>query len=146
MEKLIAAMKRALADTFAMSLKGAYYHWNVVGPDFFQYHGLFGELYAEIYGAVDPMAEHIRALGSYTPGSLGRFSELTTIEDENTIPPAIEMVTRYLNDNNKVIASLTEAQRLADSMGKVGVSNFLQDRIDIHEKHAWMLRATTTTQ
>lgn len=146
MDKLIEAMKRVLADTFAMYLKAQYYHWNVEGADFYQYHGLFGDLYSEVYGAVDPTAEHIRALNAYTPGSLGRFQELTTIEDENTVPIAIEMINRIATDNQKVISSLKTAQALAEAVGEVGVSNFLQDRIDIHQKHAWMLRATTARQ
>lgn len=142
MDKLIDAMKKALADTFALYLKAQYYHWNVEGADFYQYHNLFGDLYAEIYAAVDPMAEHIRALNAYAPGSLGRFQELTTIEDENAVPSALEMINRLGADNQKAIATLKAAQTLADTEGEVGVSNFLQDRIDIHQKHAWMLRAT----
>ena len=142
MEKLIDAMKRALADSFAMYLKAHYYHWNVEGSDFYQLHGLFDTIYSEVYGSIDSTAEHIRALGGYAPGSLGRFSELSQIEDENTVPAGLEMVNRLAADNTKVIASLTKAQQLAEDLGKVGVSNYLQDRIDQHEKHAWMLRAT----
>ena len=143
MDKLIEAMKRALADSFAMYLKAHYYHWNVEGPDFAQFHGFFGDIYEEVYGSVDSTAEHIRALGAYSPGSLGRFSSLTSIEDEETVPAAVEMASRLGNDNQKVIASLKAAQTLADTVGEVGVSNYLQDRIDIHQKHAWMLRAIT---
>ena len=146
MDKLIEAMKRVLADSFAMYLKAHYYHWNVEGPNFPQYHGLFDTIYGEVYGSIDSTAEHIRALGGYAPGSLGRFASLTTIEDENTVPIDLEMVTRIAADNQKVIATLKVAQQLAEDLREVGVSNYLQDRIDIHQKHAWMLRATTARQ
>lgn len=146
MDKLIEAMKKVLADSFAMYLKAHYYHWNVEGPDFFQLHGLFDAIYSEVYGSIDSTAEHIRALGSYAPGSLGRYAALTTIEDENTVPVGMEMVNRLAMDNVKVIATLKVAQQLAEDMNEVGVSNYLQDRIDIHQKHAWMLRATAARQ
>lgn len=142
MDKLIEAMKRVLADSFAMYIKAHYYHWNVEGPDFFQLHSLFEVIYGEVYGSVDSTAEHIRALGSYAPGSFGRYSELTTIDDENTVPMALEMVNRLAIDNQKVIATLKVAQKMAEDLSEVGVANYLQDRIDIHQKHAWMLRAT----
>lgn len=146
MDKLIEAMKKVLADSFAMYLKAHYYHWNVEGPEFPQYHGLFDTIYGEVYGSVDTTAEEIRALNAYAPGSFGRYSSLTSIEDENTVPKAIEMVSRLASDNQKVLTSLTNAQTLADSIGEVGVSNYLQDRIDSHKKHAWMLRATLVKQ
>ena len=142
MDKLIESMKNVLADTFAMYLKTHYYHWNVEGVDFYQLHLLFERIYLEVYEAVDSTAEHIRALGAYAPGSLGRYLALTSIEDDNAIPAANEMVSRLLADNLKVIATLKEAQQLAEDQGEVGVSNFLQDRIDNHQKHSWMLRAT----
>lgn len=146
MDKLIDAMKKVLADTFAMYLKTHYFHWNVEGPDFAQHHGFFGELYEELYGAVDPIAEHIRAINGYAPGSFGRFSELTSIEDENTVPVALEMYNRLKNDNQKVIASLKAAYTIANTVGEDGLANYLQDRLDIHAKHGWMLRATTARQ
>lgn len=141
MDKLINAMKRVLADSFAFYLKTANYHWNIEGPNFFQLHEYFGQLYAEVYGAIDPIAEHIRALGAYAPGSFSRFSELTTLSDETNIPADMEMVRRLLADNNKLLSTLSAAQQIADDVREVGVSNFLQDRIDIHKKHAWMLNA-----
>lgn len=146
MDKLIEAMKKVLADSFAMYLKAHYYHWNVEGPEFPQYHGLFDTIYSEVYGSIDTTSEEIRALNAYAPGSFSRFSSLTTIEDENTVPKAIEMVSRLAGDNQKVLTTLTTAQALAESIGEVGVSNYLQDRIDAHKKHAWMLRATLVKQ
>jgi len=135
--------KVALADTFAFYLKTHNFHWNIEGPNFAQYHDFLNELYNEVWQAVDAIAEHIRTLDAYAPGSFSRYKELATIEDELKIPTAINMLKKLETDNQKVIASLTEAYQDAEKEKKVGFSNFLQDRIDIHEKHGWMLRALT---
>jgi starvation-inducible DNA-binding protein len=142
MDKLIELMKKAMADTFAMYLKAHYFHWNVEGADFYQYHELFGDIYEEIYGAVDHMAEQIRALDAYAPGSFRRFAELTVIEDENTVPMALDMVAKLADDNQKVLMTLKLVRDTADDLGQNGLVNFLEDRLDQHKKHAWMLRAT----
>lgn len=142
MSALGDSMKRVLADTFALYLKAQNFHWNVEGPDFYQYHGLFGDLYEEVYGAVDSIAEHIRAINEYAPGSFTRFKELSTIDDELKIPNALEMIRRLLGDNQRVIDSLTSAYKEAETAQEIGLANYLQDRIDIHKKHGWMLRAT----
>lgn len=142
MEQLIEAMKKVLADSFAFRLKAQYYHWNVEGPDFHQYHGLFGDLYEEVDAAIDHVAEHIRALDAYAPGSFSRYLELTTIKDESTIPAALEMINRLAMDNQILLANLKVARDLADGLGENGIVNFLEDRLDTHQKHAWMLRAT----
>ena len=143
MSQLGDAVKVALADTFAMYLKTHNYHWNVEGEDFFEYHKLFNKLYDELFEAVDVLGEEIRGLNEYAPGSFSRFSELTSIEDATTVPDGVTMAANLLKDNDKVIASLTNAFKLAEAADKVGLSNKLQDRIDIHTKHGWMLRSTT---
>ena len=142
MEKLVELMKRLLADVFAYGLKAQYFHWNVEGPDFTQYHGLFGDVYGAANGDVDTVAEHIRALDAYAPGSLKRFMELTNIKDEDTIPAALEMINRLYQDNQKIIASAKAAHAAAEELGQYGVINFLEGLIDAYEKQAWMLRAT----
>jgi len=141
MKELVDALKVVLADTFALYLKAHYFHWNIEGSNFVQYHGFLDGLYNEVWGAVDAVAEHIRTLDAYAPGSFTRFKELTTITDELAIPSAIAMLTKLEADNQKVIDSLTKAYKLAESANKCGLSNFLQDRIDTHEKHSWMLRS-----
>lgn len=141
MEELVEQMKVVLADTFAMYLKAHMFHWNVTGPHFPHLHGFFGDLYEELHGAVDPIAEHLRTLDAYAPGSFKRFSDLTTIEDETSIPEAMSMVSKLQEDNEKVIASLRKAFKLAEAADTPGLSNFLQDRIDTHWKHNWMLKA-----
>jgi len=141
MKELVDAMKVVLADTFALYLKAHYFHWNIEGPNFVQYHEFLDDFYNEVWAAVDPIAEHIRALDAYAPGSFTRFKELSSISDELAIPSAIAMLTKLETDNQKVIDSLTKAYKLAEEANKIGISNFLQDRIDIHEKHSWMLRS-----
>jgi starvation-inducible DNA-binding protein len=143
MMELVEALKKAQATTFALYLKAHNFHWNVEGPDFAQYHGFLGDFYTEVFGAVDTIAELIRTLDAYAPGSFSRFQQLSTIEDELTVPKGIVMIARLYADNQRVLATLTDAYRMAESAGNYGVSNALQDRITIHEKHGWMLRSFT---
>jgi starvation-inducible DNA-binding protein len=143
MNELVQQMKVCLASTFSFYLKTHNFHWNVEGPNFNDYHAFFGGLYAELWGAVDTIAEHIRTLDSYAPGSLGRYSELSVVQDQVNIPSTRSMFTELLADNDKMIAELTKAYQLADSNNEMGLANFLQDRIDIHKKHGWMLKATS---
>lgn len=143
MTDLTDKLKIALSDTFAFYLKAHYYHWNIEGPDFSQYHKFLNDIYEEVFEAVDLIAEHIRTLDSYAPGSFKRFSELTNIEDELTIPEAKMMLSRLLSDNDIVINTLIESYKAAEQANEHGLANFLQDRIDAHKKHAWMLKAIT---
>ncbi len=143
METLIEIMRKVLADTFAMYLKAHNYHWNVEGPNFPQYHDFFGKLYEELHGAVDPIAEEIRSLDAYAPGSFSRFMELTEIEDETNVPMAREMALKLLSDNDTVLNTLNVAFKLADQFDRQGLADFVAGRIDVHNKHAWMLRSIT---
>ena len=141
MDELEQALKEALANTFAFYLKAHYFHWNVEGVDFSQHHTFLGGLYEEVHGAVDAIAEGIRTLDIYVPCSFSRFKELTSIQDETTIPSAVSMMTRLKDDNEKVLDSLNKAYELAEKAKKYGVSNLIQARIESHEKHGWMLRS-----
>jgi starvation-inducible DNA-binding protein len=140
-EQLIEKMKVVLADSFAFYLKAHQYHWNVEGPDFPQYHDFLGNLYEEVHGAVDNIAEEIRALGEYAPGSFSRYTELSSIADSRNAPSAIEMITTLQGDNQIVLNTLMETYKLAEQYNEIGLSNFLQDRYDAHKKHAWMIRS-----
>ena len=91
MDKLQQALKIAFASEFSFYLKAHYFHWNVEGENFQQYHELFGKIYEEVYNSIDDFAENIRKSGSYTPGSFTRFSMLTAIEDETSVPDARTM-------------------------------------------------------
>jgi len=143
MDNLIQEMKVTLASTFAFYLKAHGFHWNVEGPNFPQYHEFLGDLWEESFGAVDPLAEHLRTLDAYAPASLSRYTELSIIKDEVNIPVAISMMSKLRNDNQAIIEQLTKTQALAEKNKKMGLANFLQDRIDAHEKHGWMLRSIT---
>jgi starvation-inducible DNA-binding protein len=143
MEELVEALKKAQATSFSFYLKAHNYHWNVEGSSFSEYHTFLGDLYTEVWGAVDLIAEHIRVLDAYVPGSLTRFQQLTSIEDELSVPSSRMMMAKLFADNQRVITDLQAAHRIADAVGKRGIVNFLEDRIDVHEKHAWMLRSYT---
>jgi len=141
MEELINKMKVVLASSFAFYLKAHNFHWNVEGVNFPQYHEFFGNLYEEVHGAIDKIAEEIRALDAYAPGSLKRFSELSTIMDETSVPSAVIMCQRLAKDNDSLLIDLELAYSEAERAKQLGLANFLQDRMDVHKKHGWMLRA-----
>lgn len=137
--------KIAFASEFSFSLKAQNFHWNVEGNDFLEYHQLFEIIYSEVYGSIDVFAENLRKLQTYTPASLTRFNMLTKIEDETEILPVAAMVNELLMDNEKMIIILKKTYDAAEAAGKHGFSNFLAERMDSHEKHGWMLRASTKT-
>ena len=141
MEQLIAEMKKLLATSFSFYLKAHNYHWNVTGPNFGQYHDFFGDLYEEVHASLDTTAEEIRKLNSFAPGSLSRYSELTEVEDELNIPPAAIMFERLANDNDTLLDVLYRCRELADEEDAAGTLDYLESRIGVHEKHAWMLKA-----
>lgn len=141
METLIGLMGKVLADAYAFQLKANLYHWNVEGPNFPQYHDFLGKLYEEVFGATDEIAEQIRTLDAYAPGSFTKFLELTDIECEMNQPTPIEMIRKLSEDNDKVLATLNLTLKLADEFDKQGLVDYLAGRIDIHNKHGWMLRS-----
>jgi starvation-inducible DNA-binding protein len=142
MEELVSEMKVALATAYTYQLKAHYYHWNVEGPDFPQYHQLFGMIYENVDESIDQFAEEIRALDAYAPGSYTRFSELSLIEEDNTLVPASVMIMRLLNDTYIVIEHLTAVYELCENNKKYGLSDFIAGRIDTLNKFAWQLKAT----
>ena len=142
MDQLVQQMKVVLASSFAFYLKAHNFHWNVEGPNFSEYHALFGNIYEDVHGSVDEVAERIRTLDQYAPGSMSRFAQLSVVDDQINIPSARGMIQEILSDNVKVIVELTKAFNLATKSGKEGIADYLAGRIDVHEKHGWMLRAT----
>ena len=133
--------KLALANTFFMYFKAHSYHWNVEGKDFPQLHEFFGGLYDELYGAVDPLAEHIRTLGEYAPRNIEELWEHKSIDASNKETTARGMVSDLLETNDQVIISLNILFKELQTKNKQGFMNFIADRIDAHEKHGWMLRS-----
>jgi starvation-inducible DNA-binding protein len=143
MNNLSDALKKVLSDTFLMYFKTHAFHWNVEGPDFAQYHKFLKELYDELFDAVDSIAEHIRTLDVYTPISLKELLDNSLVEEETSIVTKTEMFSKLLTDNDLVVVSLMQAYKEAEDASELGIANFLQDRIDIHNKHGWMLRSIT---
>ena len=135
-------MKKVLGTTFALYIKTSGFHWNVEGPDFPQYHKFFGKIYKEIYGSIDKLAEIIRQLDSYAPGSMTRYMELSAIPEQNKIPRAELMVAELFQDNMVLIEVLNQAFAAAEEENQQGVMDFLASRIDSHQMWAWQLKST----
>jgi len=143
MDSLIEAMKKYLATNFSFYLKLHGFHWNVQGPNFPQYHKFFNKLYEEVWEASDDIAEHIRALSALAPASLKDYRQLTMIEDQTDFNiDDQQMLALAYTDNGTVIEAIKIAYKAAEFNNEIGLSNYLQDRMDKHKKIAWMLRAT----
>lgn len=139
---LVEHLKTLLATSYAFVIKAQNFHWNVEGPDFPQYHSFLGDLYNEVYtNAIDQTAEYVRVLGSYTPGSIARFAELSKIPDQTKIPRAELMMAELEQDNGKLLALWKEAFPVAEEANEQGIADFIAGRIDAHGKHGWMLRS-----
>ena len=134
-------LKTLLATEYAFVIKTQNFHWNVEGPDFAQYHNFFQELYEEVYGIIDQTAEYIRTLDVYAPGSFERFTELSVIMGQTKIPRAMLMIKELLDDNSAILQILTQTFQSATDENNEGIANFIAERMDAHNKHAWMLRS-----
>ncbi len=144
MDELVTAMKIVLANTYAMYFKAQGHHWNVEGKDFPQLHDFFSGIYEELIGATDTIAEEIRALDAYAPYGMATLADIATIKDSaiygNSVP---SMLSDLIAANGAVIEALKTAHKLADAEGNRGLVNLLEERLDVHAKHGWMLRATS---
>ena len=142
MEELIQSLKVNLANHYAFYLKSHYYHWNITGSNFPQYHDFLENIYTEVYGVVDRIAEEIRGLDAYAPGSFNRFIQLSQIQGDETVPPAEVMLQRLLDDTSIMLTGIERTYELAEPVHAHHISNFMAERQDAFNKHAWMLRAT----
>jgi starvation-inducible DNA-binding protein len=143
MEELIASLRVTLANTFVMYFKAHSYHWNVEGIEFSQFHEFFGDLYDDVYGAVDPTAENLRKLDSYAPISIMELYSYKTISEDSVRPVLLsEMLHNLEVANNEVLSSLNKVFDLATKNKEQGIANFVADRIDTHKKHGWMIKAS----
>ena len=134
-------LKTLLATQYALSIKAQNFHWNVEGPDFAQLHEFFGKFYEEVYSAVDHIAEYIRTLQEYSPGSFERFQELSIIAGQIKIPRARLMIEELLQDNEIITDLLNKCFVSSEQENNQGIANFIAERLDAHGKHAWMLRS-----
>ena len=141
-EKYHLALKTAFASEYAFALKAQNFHWNTEGPLFYQHHLLFERIYDEVYGSIDQFAEEIRALKVYAPASYSKFSMLTRVEDENSVPEWSAMLQELLADSDKMAEIFRITFDMAEQHGDHGLSNFLADRQDAHKKHSWFLRSS----
>lgn len=142
MEELIKTSKVAFASEYAFFVKAQFFHWNVEGPNFPQYHELFGKIYEEVYDNIDTFAENIRKLGVYAPGSFERFSMLSRVEDSTSIVSAEQMFNELLADSDQMQQIFKVVFMLAEREKQFGLSDFFAMRQDAHAKHSWMLRST----
>ena len=142
MEQLIQQLKVILGTNFALYLKSHNYHWNIEGANFPQYHDFLNNFYNQVFAQTDPIAENIRYLDAYVPGSMKRFLELSDIKEAvDAIPSPAMMMTELKEDNDRFIFHLRAGIVAADQAGEPAVSNFLQDILSAHQKKAWMLRS-----
>lgn len=142
MEQLKELLNKLLAESFALYVKAQFYHWNVTGPEFPQYHEFFGDLYEEVQGSIDTTAEELRAIGGTPVGSFAKFIEMSAIKDETSVPELPVMVSTLYQENLKVIDTLNKVFKVATQMDEQGLVNYIADRIDIHKKHSWMLKSS----
>lgn len=141
-KKIASALARILADTHVLYLKTHGYHWNVTGPHFQSLHTLFEEQYTELFEALDELAERIRALGEFAPGSTKQFLELATLSEDPSVPDANAMLTNLVQDNEALVRSLRSAIEEAEEAGDAATADLLTERLDKHEQAAWMLRSS----
>jgi starvation-inducible DNA-binding protein len=130
-----------LADTYTLYLKTQSFHWNVTGPQFRALHAMFEEQYTELAAAVDEVAERIRALGHPAPGTFARFLQLTSIEEDEGVPSAEEMTRQLATGHEAVDRTARNVFALAEEAEDQVTMDLLVERMQIHEKTAWMLRS-----
>jgi starvation-inducible DNA-binding protein len=138
---LADALKTLLATEYAFVIKAQQFHWNVEGPDFGQLHKFFNMIYDDVYGAIDPTAEYIRALNEYTPGSFERFAELSQISGQTKIPRARLMLEELLANNGQMIELLNQCFADAEQENQQGIADFVAGRLTAHGKHGWMMKS-----
>jgi starvation-inducible DNA-binding protein len=139
--KIVAGLSRLLADTYTLYLKTHNFHWNVTGPMFQTLHLMFMDLYNEQWMAVDLIAERIRALGYPAPGSYQEFAALTSIKGSEGVPKAKEMLQQMVEGQETVVRTAREIFPVADKVSDQPTLDLLTQRMQIHEKNAWMLRS-----
>jgi starvation-inducible DNA-binding protein len=135
------ALSKVLADSYMLYLKTHNYHWNVTGELFHSLHEQFEEQYTELADAIDEIAERIRALGYRAPGTFKEFKELTSIDEQQDEPEAMEMVRRLAVGNEQVLRTARQALEPANEAEDEATIDLLTERLHVHSKTAWMLRS-----
>lgn len=139
--RIAEGLSRLLADTYLLYLKTHNFHWNVEGPMFQTLHVMFMGQYTEAWNAVDPIAERIRALGHYAPGTYKEFVRLASIRETEGVPKAEKMIKDLIDGQEAVARTARSVLPVADAANDQPTLDLLTQRLDIHEKNAWMLRS-----
>jgi starvation-inducible DNA-binding protein len=140
-EEIATGLSRVLADSYTLYLKTHNFHWNVTGPMFQTLHLMFEQHYMELAVAVDGIAERIRALGFPAPGSYRQFGKLSSIKEDDGVPKAEMMIQRLVEGHETVARTAREVFQIADAASDQPTCDLLTQRLQIHEKTAWMLRS-----
>lgn len=135
------ALSVTLANSYVLYLKTQNYHWNVTGREFHQLHLLFETQYQDLFQAIDVLAERIRALGIYAPGTFKQFTELATIKEDSEIPSAEKMIENLMNDNEELITQARKVAEMCEENKDGATADLMISRMAVHEKNAWMLRS-----
>ena len=130
-----------LADSYMLYIKTHNFHWNVEGPMFNTLHVMFMDQYTELWNALDTLAERIRALGEYAPGSYKQFAALTSIEESDKVPKAEKMIAELIKGHEIVIQTARKLLPICAEVHDDVTAGILTDRLEIHEKTSWMLRS-----
>lgn len=140
-KSIVGGLSNLLADTYTLYLKTHNFHWNVTGPQFRTLHLMFEEQYNELWTAVDLIAERIRALGHFAPGTYREFGKLTSITESDGVPSATDMIRQLVDGHETVIRTARALFVPADKAADEATADLLTQRIQLHEKTAWMLRS-----
>jgi len=140
-KKIVDGLSKLLADSYILYLKTHNFHWNVEGPMFNTLHLMFMDQYTELWNALDLIAERIRALGSYAPGSYKKFAQLSSIPESDDHLAAKEMIKQLLQGHEAVAKTVRSIFPVAESGSDEATLDLLTQRLQIHEKTAWMLRS-----
>ena len=144
--KITAGLSRLLADTYTVYLKTHNFHWNVEGPMFQTLHILFMEQYTEAWNAIDLIAERIRSLGHYAPGTYSEFQKLASIKETEGVPKATRMIELLIEGQEAIVRTARSVLPVADKASDEPTLDLLTQRMQIHEKNAWMLRSLLQKQ
>lgn len=134
-------LSKLLADSYTLYLKTHNFHWNVEGPMFQTLHLMFMGQYTEMWNALDLIAERIRALGHYAPGTYSEFISLSSIKESKSVPKANKMIEELIQGHEAVIKTTRAIFDSAEKAKDQTTMDVLTQRLDIHEKTAWMLRS-----
>ena len=140
-KEIAGGLSRLLADTYTLYLKTHNFHWNVTGPMFNTLHLMFEQQYTELATAVDEIAERIRALGEAAPGSYSQYAELSSIREETGVPSAEDMIRQLVADQEVVVRTARSVFPAAEAASDEPTADLLTQRMQVHEKTAWMLRS-----